>query len=403
MGFTNLYKKSTANPKEIDFARIGATAKNRIPDAAIKAFQQKVPGPQAKPFDFAFDYDAAARKLQITVKKAGADFVYGWADPVLLENQQKMKGVEADIAGWKTKMEEAVQEVGKLHGGAGQIAKWAESLEQTAAQGGADAGSQKEVEAIDAALAKLENEKLALHTKAGQFWNGGPNGGVVALLKKHGISEQIVQERQQADTDYRALQQTLARFHDGIRAVEQEIAAIRKHSKDASVKLAVSSVNLNADRQGEKDDAAVEMQKTVGEIQGYANADFEEVKAKELTRAAKEFADKSGTAWEKLSANAGEIDKTIALLREVGLKMRVRSGRVEERYQVWQKPIYQERKALEKYQAMLKMVRDEYMQGYDSLQKTLQSYAENLTKQKPKAVELAAKAAKAKAKIAGKK
>ena len=316
-----------------------------------------MPAAQAKPFDFAVEYDAATRKLQITVKKAGSDFVFAWADPVLVANMEKMKGVEGDIGGWKEKVEEAIRSAGKLHGGAEQISKWVESVAKTAAAGEADAEVHKEVEAIDAALGKLENEKAALNTKTGQFWNSGPNGGVAGLLKKHGISEQIVEERKQADADYQVLQRTLATYQDGIRRFEEEIASARKQNKETGVKLASVSVNLTANRQEETEDAAMEIQKTIGEIQGYTNADFEEVNAKALTKEAGEFASKSGAAWARLSANPGEIDKALAAIRDAGLKMRVRSGRVVERFGVWQKPLYLNRKALEKYQSMLKMVR----------------------------------------------
>ena len=394
-----MYKKTTANPKEIDFAKIGAVVKNKIPEAAVKAFNAKVPKAQATPFDFAFDYDAAARKLQITVKKAGPDFVFGWTDTVFVENTEKMKGAEAEIAGWKEKIEEAIGSAEKLHGGAGEIGKWVESVEKTTADGKPHPDAQKEVEAIDAAVTKLENENVALRAKAGQFWNSGPNGGVAGLLKKHGVSEQVIEERQKADADYKALQATAARFQESSRAVDLAIMSIRKRNKDLGVKLSMATVTMKTDVGAQVDDAALEIQKTVGEIQGYANADFEEVKAKELTKAAKEFAGKSGATWTKLSADPGEIDKAIAQIRDVGLKMRVRSGRVEERYQAWQKPIYQGKKALEKYQGMLKMVRDEYFQSYGALEKTLQGYSESLTKYRPKAVDAAAKAAKA----AGKK
>src|ERR1700684_1135154 len=96
----NLYTKSTANPKEIDFARVGATVKNKIPDAAINAFKAKVPGVQPKPFEFKFDKDYDTGKLQITVAKLG--FVYGWVDASFAANKVKMKAVETEIDGWKT-------------------------------------------------------------------------------------------------------------------------------------------------------------------------------------------------------------------------------------------------------------------------------------------------------------
>ena len=67
------------------------------------------------------------------------------------------------------------------------------------------------------------------------------------------------------------------------------------------------------------------------------------------------------------------------------------------------KPFYQHSKSPEKFQGMLKMVRDEYMQDYDALQKTLQSYTDGLNKQKLKTLEQAAKTAKAEARAVAKK
>ncbi len=55
-----------------------------------------------------------------------------------------------------------------------------------------------------------------------------------------------------------------------------------------------------------------------------------------------------------------------------------------------------------KYQQMLKMVYEEYMGEHDTLQTTLQGYRDALTKQQPKAVELAKKEMKATAKAEAK-
>ena len=99
MGFMNLYTKTTANPKDIDFAKVGTTVKNKIPEAAIKAFLAKVPKVQAKPFEFMFEKDPETGKLQISAKQLG--FLFGWQDETFAANKAKMKAVEAEIDGWK--------------------------------------------------------------------------------------------------------------------------------------------------------------------------------------------------------------------------------------------------------------------------------------------------------------
>ena len=402
MAFVKLYSKSTANPKEIDFVRIGTTVKNKIPEAAVKAFNTKVPKVQPKPFDFAFDFDPTTGKLQITVKKAGADFVFGWSDAVFAEKKAKMKVVETEIAGWKAKMDEANQGLRRLYHESNEIASTIVRLESAAKAKTGDNAHVQEVETTKADLKKLGEDADALRTQTGQFWTGGPNQGVVRLMKKHGLPEdQIVEERSQANADYRVVQQTLTTFQEGLKALQKQVEAMEKGIHDAGGSL-FATENFKQDRAQETEEAVVDIQKAIGEIQGYTNTDFVGVKAKELTKEAKEFADKSGAAWTKLSADPGEIDKAVARNKEVNNQMRILGARVEQRLRSWQKVPVAGRKELEKYQAMLKMVYDEYMEALATLQETLQTYSDGLLKYRPKAVELAAKAVKSQAKVEAK-
>ncbi len=402
MAFVRLYSKSTANPKDIDFARIGTTVKNKIPEAAVKAFNAKVPKAQATPFDFGFDFDPTTGKLQISVKKAGADFVFGWSDAVFAEKKAKMKVVETDIAGWKVKIDEANQGLGRIYHEANEIARTVLRLESMAKSRTGDNAHVQEVDATKAALKKLGDDAEALRAQTGQFWNSGPNLGVVGLMKKHGLPEdQIVEERSQANAEYQVVQQTLTKFQEAFKALQQQVAAMEKGIQAAGTDL-VATENFKQDRAQETEDAVVEIQKAIGEIQGYTNTDFAGVKAKELTKEAKEFAGKSGAAWTKLSADPGEIDKVVARNKEVNNQMRVLGGRVEQRLRSWQRVPVAGRKELEKYQGMLKMVYDEYMGALGTLQNTSQAYTDGLLKYRPKAVELAAKSAKATAKAEAK-
>jgi hypothetical protein len=400
MAFMNLYTKSTANPKDIDFATVGTRVKNKIPDAAIKAFQAKVPGPQAKPFDFTFDKDYDTGKLQIAVKKLG--FVYGWVDATFAANKTKMKAVETEIEGWKTHIQQAIDGVAKHRTVLGQLAKQVEALEAAAASNAVDAATVKEVEAAKQGFEKFAHDASGEHAAVVQFLNSGPNEGVMGLLKKHGIpAEQLGGERKEADADFVLLQQAVKKFQEQFAALGQALAPLRKRCDDVGVKLFLLQ-NARRDRKSELEDLQIAIQKNIGEIQGYKNTDFAGVGAKALLNDAKEFTGKSGTTWVKLSANPGEIDKTVAHVQEVFERMRILGGRVVQEYQSWQKPAIPRGGDMPKYQQMLKMVYDEYMVDHNLLQNTLKAYRDALLKQKPKAVELAAKAAKATAKAEAK-
>src|SRR4051812_28858827 len=120
MAFTNLYTKTTKNPTDIDFATIGTRVKNKIPDAAIKAFRAKVPAPLSKPFEFTFDKDYDTGKLQIAVKQLG--FVHAWFDESFVNNKTKMISVEVDVETWKTRIKQSVDALTKLRGDMNQLA-----------------------------------------------------------------------------------------------------------------------------------------------------------------------------------------------------------------------------------------------------------------------------------------
>lgn len=396
MAFTNLYSKSTANPKDIDFARIGTVVKNKIPDAAIKAFNAKFPKPLPKPFDFAFDTDRDTGKLQITVKKAGADFVFGWSDAEWAQNKAKMKVVETEIQAWQNRIDAALQSLARQQGPLAQVAAVIDALETAAAANAADASHSQQVDANRLSLRKITDEVNGLRTQTVQFWNSGPNQGVLGLIKKHNLpADKLGEERNQAFADYKTLQLAIAKFQEHFEALGHSLEALQKRHDKVGVEI-FGLTSANRDRKSELEMAVVEIQKAVGEVQGYTSSDFEGVKAREVLKEAKEFAAKSGAAWTKLSASPPEIDKTIARNNELFARMRILGGRVEQIYNSWQKIPVAKHKSLEKFQGMLKMVRDEYMVELNTLQNTLRSYTEALTKYKPKAVALVEKATRKK-------
>jgi hypothetical protein len=396
MGFTNLYTKKTANPKEIDFARVGTIVKNKIPEAAVKAFLAKVPGTQAKVFEFTFDKDGETGKMQIAVKSLG--FVYGWVDADFTANKAQMKVAETEIEGWKAKVEAANLGVLKHQKDVREWAKVVETLEAAVAANAVNAESLKQHGYAKAALEEVRAEAEEQHKAMLAFWNNGPDKGVLGLMEKHGLSPgQIAGARKEAEDGYAAVQQGLKKYQEGVTAMGQALAAARKRCDDVGVKLFLTQ-NANRDRKSELVDLQVAIQKLIGDIQGWKNTDFAGVGAKALLKEAKEFMTKSGEAWAKLSADPVELGKTVTRVQGVFERMRILGGRVEQEYGAWQKPAIPRGGDMPKYQGMLKMVRDEYMADQTVLQNTLRDYTQALLKYKPKAVEAAAKAVKAQGK-----
>jgi hypothetical protein len=402
MAFSNLYSKSTANPKDIDFARIGTVVKNKIPEAAVKAFHARFPSPLPKPFDFAFDTDRATGKLQITVKKAGADFVFGWTDAEWAQNKAKLEVVEDEIKAWKTRLTAALQKVYGYEGTVKQITERVAALESKAGSGQADNSILKEVEAAKAEMQKLRDEANALHTQVVQFWNAGPKDGVLALIKKHGLpGDKLGEERTAAFAAYKVVQQVLTEFVEDHASVGKDVQALQARLNDVGVRL-VTIANSARNRADELESAVVDIQKTIGEVQGYARSDFEGLKTRELIKEGKEFAAKSGAAWTRLAGDPAAIDKAAARNQEVFQQLRILGARVKNRYDAWREVPVGRAKALEKYQAMLKMVHDEYMQELGRVQAALNAYSLGLEKQKIKAQAEIDKAAKASAKATAK-
>jgi len=398
--FTNLYTKSTANPKDIDFATVGTRVKNKIPDAAIKAFRAKVPAPLPKPFEFTFDKDYDTGKLQITVKQLG--FVHAWFDESFVANKSKMISVEVDIETWKTHIKQSVDALAHLRGEMDQLATRVGAIEGIVASEKGDQAVLKEHQAVKHAVIKLMEDANAHRKGVLDFWNTGPKDGVLGLMKKHGLPvDQIGGERREADAAYALLQQGVKMYQDRFTALGKEVEALNKRTDDVGVKLLLQT-NSQRDRKGELEMLQTEIQKLIGEIQGWKNSDFEGVGAKALLKDAKEFTTKAGAAWTKLSENPDEIDKTTAKVQEVFERMRVLGGRVVREYDAWQKPAIPRGGEMPKYQQMLKMVHDEYMADHTLLQNTLRAYKEAMAKQKPKAVEAVAKAQKKVAKVEAK-
>ena len=392
MGFTNLYtRKDILNPKDIDFAGVGTRVKNKIPDAAINAFRAKVPGPQAKPFIFEFEKDPDTGKLQISVKQMG--FVYGWMDESFVANKSKMISVEVEIEGWRAHVQQSIDTLAKHRGEFERLTKKVEALEGKAASKEVDVATQNELKATQQEIQKLMSDAKPELAAIMQFWNSGPKDGVMALIKKHGLPvDQIGGEKRDADAHYALLQQAAKKFQDQYMALGKQVEALHEQAFKLTGKLFQT---VKKDRAGELEGLEEAIQKRIGEFQGYKNADFTEVRAKVLLNEAKEFMSKSGATWTKLSANPAELDKTTAQVQQVSERLRVLGGRVLQEYQPWQKSTIPRGGNMPKYQQMLKMVYEEYEKDYNTLQATLQEYKQALLKQKPKAVELAAKSAKA--------
>jgi hypothetical protein len=385
----------TANPKDIDFVGVGTKVKNKIPEAAIKAFKAKVPGAQAKPFEFAFDKEYETGKLRIGVKQLG--FVHEWVDQTFMANKSKMISVEVDIEVWGTGVQKSIDALGKIWEEKEKLGKRAETL---AGVKEADAAMVKEQQAMKQRLFALMEEAKKVEKGLVDFWNGGPNEGVNGLMKKHGIpAEQIGGERTEALRQYGLLQQRVKKFQDLYKALGSEGQALLKRLDEVGMKL---WGNAKRDRASELADLEEEIQKRIGDFQGYTNSDFAGVGAKALVKEAKEFMGKAGAAWTKLSGNPGELEKRAGEVQAVFERLRILGGRVVTEYQAFQKPSISRSGEMPKYQQMLKMVYDEYMGEHTLTQNTLRSYREALLKQKPKAVELVAKQVKVAAKAEAK-
>ena len=377
MGFLNLYTKKTANPKEIDFARVGTIVKNKIPEAAIKAFLAKVPGTQAKAFEFTFDKDGETGKMQIAVKSLG--FVYGWVDADFVNNKAQMKVAETEIAGWKGKVDAANLGVLKHQKDVREWSQVLDTLEGALASNAVNEETLKQHGYAKAELEEVRGEAEEQHKAMLQFWNNGPNKGVLGLMEKHGLSPgQIAGARKEAEDAYAAVQQSLKKYQEGVTAMGQALVAARKKCDDVGVKLTLM-MNGKRDRKSELEELQVEIQKQIGEIQGYKNTDFAGVGAKALLQEAKEFMGKSGATWTKLSADPVALDKAAKRTAQgVFERMRVLGGRVVQEYTAWQKPAIPRRENMPKYLQMLQMVRDEYMADQTTLQNTLREYTQAL-------------------------
>ncbi len=336
MGFTNLYTKSTANPKDIDFAAVGARVKNKIPDMAINAFRAKVPGPQAKPFEFKFDKDYDTGKLQITVKPVG--LVFGWVDEVFVANKLKMKVVETEIDGWKARVELSMQSVEKHREGLEPLVKKLETMEGAVTSNQVDAEMLKELGVVKQGLEQLDREVRGEHATTMQFLDGGPKQGVMGLIKKHGLPvDQIGGEKKEADGNFARLLQQVKKFQDQCTALLQEIVTENKRS-DVVYENLLMKQNASLKRGNQLEDLELAIQKDIGAFQGDRNSDFAAVGAKTLLKEAKEFMGKSGETWAKLSGNPGEIDKKIAQVKGVFESMRIRGSGIVQQYQAWQRP-----------------------------------------------------------------
>jgi hypothetical protein len=395
VAFINLYTKKTANPKDIDFPAIGVRVKEKIPAAAVRAFLAKVPRPQAKPFDFNFDKDTGNGKLQITVKQLG--FVYGWVDAAPAENKAKMKSVEDEIEAWRTHIQGSIDALAALRERMNRLAQKVDTAEHAVAAKeatrelfDANQATRKEIEKLLEDGQKLRNETL-------QFWSGEPGKGVTPLIKKHGLQvEELGGAKEEAYASYALLQQAFNKWSQQFILLGKEVEALNKLAETVSGKLFTSG-GMKVDRQTEREEHEAEIQKTIGAIQGYKNSDFSGTGAAALVKAAREFTAKSGAAWTRLSANPTEIDKTATQVGEVIARLRILGGRVNSEYTAWQKGVATTGQ-MPRFQKMLKMVYDEYMDEHTNVQTALQGYKTALQKQKPKALELIAKAAKAQAK-----
>jgi SMC interacting uncharacterized protein involved in chromosome segregation len=209
------------------------------------------------------------------------------------------------------------------------------------------------------------------------------------------------EERNAAFAAYKVVQQMLTEFLQDYESVGKDAQDLQKRLNDVGIEL-TGLTNATMNRDVERQEAVVEIQKTIGEVQGYLRSDFEGVKAKELIKEASEFAKKSGPAWTRLSADPAAIDKATARNNEVNQQMRILGARVKDRNDAWKQAPVGNALVLKKYQGMLQMVHDEYMQELAKLQTTLTAYQSALAKQRVKAQAEVDKAAKASAKAEAK-
>jgi hypothetical protein len=332
MAFVALYRKTTADPKEIDLPAVAIKVKTKIPDPAIKAFKTKVPAKQAKPFDFSFDYDQDAGKCQITVKKVGADFVFAWVDPTYATNKAKMKAVETDAEAWKTSGQALANNAIKYAGEVTAFAPRVAAFEKTAAAGNVLEGDMTQFEAAKVEIKAIGDRIKNAHGALQQFWNGGPKDGIAGLMKKHGIPiDEIGPERKDADADFNLLTAAIKKANDAITASAAQWQALSKRLDMVGANLYLLSNRLN-DKNEQLQQAEEEIQKSIGTIQGWKNADFTDLKYNELTKEAREFGAKAGSAWDALSKDPAKIQQTVARNNQVLENMRVRAMRPANEY-----------------------------------------------------------------------
>ena len=172
----------------------------------MQAFKKKVPAATPKPFDFAFDHDPDTGKCQITVKKAGADWVFGWEDTLFKANKAKLQVVEQQIATWKSKVQAILTNMTKyaeaLAGFKGKV----EALEKTAASGKVFEADLKEFDGLKKTVEQGGNQVQNLQAAMQQIWSGVPGDGVSGLMTKAGIEvSNIGPERGAADREFAAL------------------------------------------------------------------------------------------------------------------------------------------------------------------------------------------------------
>ena len=163
---------------------------------------------------------------------------------------------------------------------------WTQRVAAAGAAGGGEYGERcalmQEHSAVKTGTEKLVNDVNSEHAAVIQFWNSGPKEGVVGSMKKHGLPvETVTAERREADAEFKVLQTGLQQYQDQVTAFSKGIAPLKKRIDDVGVKLFMLK-NERRDRQEERADLEVAIQKAIGDFNGYVKGDFEGVKGETM-------------------------------------------------------------------------------------------------------------------------
>jgi hypothetical protein len=383
------------DPKEVDFRAVGIKVKMKIAPAAIQAFQKKVPVVPGKPFDVFIDWDQNIGKCRITVKKLGSDWDFEWEDETFKANKKKLEGVSLVLNKWDGELttfrtQTAAKELGDLK-------VVVDGLEKRAASKDVRSGlDPRLLEAARAKVRTLGTQSAETRAKCQQWWNGGPQLGIGGIMKKLGIPDETINsaERSSSDSFYAYLQQSFKQCLDACATVDKEAPGLLK-------RLDALMVTMNANHAAAEGahkqiaEAAKALQATLKQVQGFAAADFAELKYDETVKAAAEFKKKSGNAYTILSRNPDTMQQVVERNGQRMEKSRLLSGRFESACSQWNKiPDFisrdpDVRKGLESLGA----IRKEYFEKLGTYQNSLKSFDETLK-------ETLAKLAKAKGKTA---